>query len=73
MTWQPIDTAPKDGSKIVCWANGWDDPCFLVWKTNYRIVESRKHDPASVNDMADSYFGDMCDLTYPNGLFTATL
>lgn len=55
--WQPIDTAPKDGTKIVCWAEGWD-PCFLYWKTNTRIVEMRKRDPADMERYADSYFGD---------------
>lgn len=59
--WQLIDTAPKDGTKIVCWAKGWV-PVFLCWKTNSRIVESRKRDPASVDDMADSYFGDPQEL-----------
>ena len=37
MGWQPIETAPRDGSLIVCWAAGWTRPCFLCWKTNSRL------------------------------------
>ena len=47
MAWQPIETAPKDGSCIVCWAPSFDGPCFLTWKTNPRT--------------GLSYFGDVVE------------
>ena len=57
MSWQPITTAPRDGTLIVCWAPGWEDPCFLLWKENLRISKARAQG-YNVGDMADCYFGD---------------
>jgi len=54
--WQPISTAPKDGSRILCWAPDFNDPCFLVWKTNPRIVHA--HGQGQSLELATSYFGD---------------
>jgi hypothetical protein len=62
MPWKSIDTAPKDGTPVICWAKGWIKPTQLMWHTNYRIVEARKRDPSSVGDMVDSYFGDLVEL-----------
>lgn len=59
MSWEPIETAPKDGSIIVCWASGWK-PCLLTWKTNERISKARQRGE-NVGNMVDSYFGDPCE------------
>lgn len=58
--WKPIDTAPKDGSRVLCWRVDWGrewSPCFLIWKTNSRIVGARQAGE-HVEDFSDSYFGD---------------
>lgn len=34
--WQPIETAPKDGSLVLAWREGWDKPCFVRWIFNSR-------------------------------------
>ena len=56
MEWKSIETAPKDGSRILCWAQGWRSPVFLVWKTNRRITGA--HERGEMLDWTDSYFGD---------------
>lgn len=40
--WQLIETAPKDGSRILCWAPGWE-PTFLMWKENNRFDPPRQY------------------------------
>jgi hypothetical protein len=54
--WKTIDTAPKDGSFIVCWQSTWDRPFVLHWKTNQRIVDHHKEFPD--DPLKESYFGD---------------
>jgi hypothetical protein len=54
--WRPITTAPKDGTRIVCWAEMFDHPCFLVWKTNPRIVH--EHNAGQSMELSAAYFGD---------------
>lgn len=56
MSWQSIETAPKDGSRVLCWAKSFDRPCILIWKTNHRIVDAHKAGEAA--ELAESYFGD---------------
>ena len=69
MDWQPIATAPKDGSRVVCWRSGMDSPEVLVWKTNGRLIHpddaaafnaGKLSAPArsSVEGHDASYFGD---------------
>jgi hypothetical protein len=61
ISWKPIETAPKDGSYVLCWAPGWENPCFLIWKINSRIVSAKqtgKNTWQNIGDMAESYFGD---------------
>ena len=29
--WQPIETAPKDGTVILAWRDGWVKPTLLLW------------------------------------------
>lgn len=50
--WQSIQTAPRDGSVLVCWREGWEHPCLLCWKCNTRIEEN---DPI----YSQEYFGDL--------------
>jgi hypothetical protein len=48
--WQPIETAPKDGSIIpCCWAGG-DNWFGLRWKTNRRVDQSYFGDPEEDDD-----------------------
>lgn len=35
LTWQPIDTAPKDGTWIMGWASGDLNPSRISWGRNY--------------------------------------
>jgi len=77
MPWQPINTAPKDGTLIVCWRKEWENPRFLCWKTNPRIAEAIQESmlckiSISVGNKRASYFGDPIEsddyeLAVPNG------
>jgi hypothetical protein len=29
--WQPISKAPRDGSSILAWRKGWDEPRMVKW------------------------------------------
>lgn len=49
MNWLPIESAPKDGRRILCWADGWD-AIFLVWKLNKRINKSYYGNPCEDDD-----------------------
>jgi len=54
--WKPIETAPKDGSWIICMREGWDMPEINIWKTNHRIVRAHKKEQSL--ELNASYFGD---------------
>ena len=58
--WQSIDSAPKDGTRVLCWKDGWYGAQFLCWKTNHRIVDAHKLAKAGDKDLeySQSYFGD---------------
>lgn len=43
-TWQPMETAPKDGSRVVLWNADWTGPCtgqfygeLLGWRLHYEF------------------------------------
>jgi hypothetical protein len=58
MEWQLIDTAPKDGSRILCsWRGDPGSARFLRWKTNHRIIAWNKSG-ANPDGLLESYFGD---------------
>lgn len=49
--WEPIETAPKDGSLVLCcWSGRSNVACLLVWKTNWRINKSYFGDPDEHDD-----------------------
>ena len=50
--WQPIDAAPKDGTNILAWRDGWSQPCFLNWRTNTRTHTAFWND----RDEEDAYW-----------------
>lgn len=56
LDWEPIDTAPKDGTRILCHKKGWDCPVFLIWKTNSRIVDAHRF--GENTELSEEYFGD---------------
>lgn len=56
--WLPIESAPKDGTPIVCWREGWSRPAYLFWKTNPETAEILREFPEMCTEVAASYFGD---------------
>lgn len=36
MTWEAMESAPKDGSRVLAWREGWDNPRFVRWVLNGR-------------------------------------
>lgn len=48
--WQPIESAPKDGTAIVAWNCNWPSPMFVCWKTNPRTGETYFGDPYESDD-----------------------
>ena len=60
--WRDIESAPKDGSLVLCcWAGG-DTVVLLRWKTNDRITQAlASKDPDAIAYWAgysDTYYGD---------------
>lgn len=48
--WRPISEAPKDGTPVLCWREGWALPgTLLVWKHNTRLDPPR-HREMSVEE-----------------------
>jgi hypothetical protein len=56
VNWQPIETAPRDGTRVICWAPDWEYPVLLAWKHNPRI--ERMHAEGLHQHLAQTYFGD---------------
>jgi hypothetical protein len=62
LRWRPIAEAPKDGSRVLCWAPGWE-PCFLIWKLNPRITDMRSlPGDANIETHPQAYFGDPLEM-----------
>jgi hypothetical protein len=63
MEWEPIETAPKDGTYVLCCWAGSPSVCLLVWKTNRRLIVDPERrlspeDEAFLKARSASYFGD---------------
>ena len=48
--WQPIETAPRNGTRVLCWGPEWDHPDLLIWKLNQRVTYFG--DPLEMDDYA---------------------
>jgi hypothetical protein len=60
LKWLPIETAPRDGSTLVCFRLDWESWCALRFKTNHRIVEA--HIDGHSMELAEQYFGDPVEM-----------
>ena len=60
--WLDIESAPRNGSLVLCCRAGDEEVGLLCWKTNRRITEAKESThPESVAywaDYSDTYFGD---------------
>jgi hypothetical protein len=45
--WRPIDSAPRDGTRVMMWGAGWDAPQTHTWwnEANAEIELRHWHDP----------------------------
>lgn len=37
MMWNPIETAPKDGTEIMLWRDDWPCPIFARWDDTWEV------------------------------------
>ena len=54
MTWQPIESAPKDGARVLVLRGG--HASFNIWKTNHMVALC--HEGGGMLECQESYFGD---------------
>lgn len=43
MNWKPIEEAPRDGNRIICYAPGWEDWEVRAWKSNPRFKPPKEY------------------------------
>lgn len=60
VTWQPIGTAPKDGSRVIAWRAGWENCAFVRWALNPRTGTEFWND----DQEWDAYENEECPPTH---------
>lgn len=57
MTWQPIDTAPRDGTPIFIWRHGWECAPIAWWGRYPEIVQDAEgNDTTMYGWILEKYF-----------------
>lgn len=54
--WESIEEAPKNGSSVLCWRHGWDDPVFLRWKRHQVVPDSFWTEPSGDIRLVPTHF-----------------
>jgi hypothetical protein len=48
--WHPIDTAPRDGTRVLAWRAGWEESRFVRWIFNRRTQTEFWNDAEELDD-----------------------
>jgi hypothetical protein len=43
LEWRPIESAPRDGTRVIMWGAGWDGPQTHTWQTAERAEQELAH------------------------------
>ena len=62
--WQPIETAPKNGSTFIGWSKYWDEPLTVAWSSRLGRFVSRWDGVEVIEAAGDSW----ADYKNPNPL-----